>query len=164
MESIFFTFGYLVDFFTFDELVDFLPLVSWWSFYLWWVGDFLYLWWVGSDIVEDVDKNKEESNKQGHPACNHFGKYNHDPDHNPYHLYYHDDDFDCDDDDGEADLGQCQGVWEMRSRRRQRKVRRADSRWWCTTSRVAQESETELKVIMQIDQWDMEREVQWFQT
>ena len=71
-------------------------------------GEFLYLWWVGGDVVENIDENKEESYKQGHPTCNHFGKFNHGADANNHHHWFgndDDDDGDCDD-----DLVQCQGV------------------------------------------------------
>ena len=34
-----------------------------------WIGGFLYLRWVGGDVVENIDENKEESYKQGHPTC-----------------------------------------------------------------------------------------------
>ena len=99
---------------------------------------FLYLWWVCCDVVENIDQNKEESYKQGHSACNQF---NHDADAIHHHHYDGDEGADCDDDDERGDLVQCQGVWGRRSMRRLQKGRKADSRWWCTTSRVAQESE-----------------------
>ena len=95
-------------------------------------GEFLYLWWVGGDVVENIDENKEESYKQGHPTCNHFGKLNHGADANNHWIGNDDDDSDCDD-----HLVQYQGVWGRRSMRRQQKGRKADSRWWCTTSRAA---------------------------